>query len=60
MDFEDAVKLAGQLNKSLADFTFKDGKFFFNDIEAIKQQFMGNDGLKAALQKQVEAAEVIF
>ena len=43
MDFKAATEMAQKLGKSLSDFNFKDGKFFFEDFAAIRDAYLGEN-----------------
>ena len=53
MDLKTATELAQKLGKSLSDFDFKDGKFFFDDFATIKDAYLGeNTELKSDIEKE--------
>lgn len=41
MDFKEATELAQKLDKDIAAFDFKDGKYFFDDFNAIANAYFG-------------------
>jgi len=43
MDLKTATEMAQKLGKSLSDFDFKDGKFFFDDFAAIRDTYLGEN-----------------
>ena len=59
MDLKTATEIAQKLGKSLSDFDFKDGKFFFDDFAAIRDAYLGEnqqyiDDLQDEATKQKE------
>lgn len=59
MDLKDAVEMANKMGKSLStDFLFKNGKYYYNNIQDIQDAYMPqNKELLANLQSQMEAAK---
>ena len=50
MGYEDAIGLANQLGITLAQFQQREGKFYLDDLNLIKNKLMpGQDGLKQVL-----------
>lgn len=61
MGYEDAVALANQLGVTLGQFQQREGKFYLDDLNIIKNKLMpGQDGLKKVLQKRAEIIEQAF
>ena len=53
MDLKTATEMAQKLGKSLGDFGFKDGKFFFDDFAAIRDAYLGeNTELKSDIKEE--------
>lgn len=61
MGYEDAVALANQLGVTLTQFQQREGKFYLDDLNIIKNKLMpGQDGLKRVLQNRAKVIEQVF
>ena len=55
MDLKTATELAQKIGKSLSDFDFKNGKFFFEDYAEIRDAYLGeNERFKEDLKQEAQ------
>ena len=55
MDFKNAAELAAKLGKSLSDFRYEVGKFYYDDVDAIIEYYdLENETLLKDLQSEID------
>lgn len=55
MDFKNAAELAAKLGKSLSDFRYEAGKFYYDDVDAIIEYYdLENETLLNDLQSEID------
>lgn len=65
MDFKDAAEMAVKLGSRITDFTFRNGKYYFDNLELINQGYLDinkeyTDALQAKITEQNEALKNHF